>query len=444
MSQDADGEFFPSPAITPGQAGQRAESELETERGGDLSLTGKRRGRKRKRPEAEIRQLQLQVQAMQNTLQELVQARRHLALHDTGGPATEVWGKDPDVLSIAASDSLEGLHDPLFEEDGQSLSDFGDSSSQASEPGPMDPSDKAVIAMAAARAQTACQAPPPAASVFDRGSRRHRSEGLPVLPDFMSELQSSWKAPSSTALPRTQLASIAGAEADGVATAPRVGPTFAMLAGAVARAGRDANHPNKSCRATDNQLRRAYHSSALAAKLACTNSLLLLYLEGLLQDLASAAPSDEMVEMLHVADMLLQGTSAHAQALGQSMASMVQARRQVWLAQSSLSDQDCIAVLAAPEVSGEVFGPPCEAALEQSRRVRELTRSVREVPASRLHWSHGSFPAISSASRAPQPSARGLPVRGSQARQHSFHHDCGGTTHLGGPRPPPAGGQPRR
>lgn len=40
-------------------------------------------------------------------------------------------------------------------------------------------------------------------------------------------------------------------------------------------------------------------------------------------------------------------------------------------------DQDCMAVVAAPLIPGEVFGAPSEAALEQSCRTRELTRSVR-------------------------------------------------------------------
>lgn len=39
--------------------------------------------------------------------------------------------------------------------------------------------------------------------------------------------------------------------------------------------------------------------------------------------LTSAAQSDKIEEMLPVADMLLPGTSAHARALGQLMASMV-------------------------------------------------------------------------------------------------------------------------
>ena len=75
-----------------------------------------------------------------------------------------------------------------------------------------------------------------------------------------------------------------------VATAPRVGPTFAMLAGATVRVGCEASHPNG--KATDGRLCKAYNASAIVARLACSNSLLLVYLEGLLQVLSSTAPAE--------------------------------------------------------------------------------------------------------------------------------------------------------
>ncbi|XP_053197834.1 E3 ubiquitin/ISG15 ligase TRIM25-like [Scomber japonicus] len=105
------------------------------------------------------------------------------------------------------------------------------------------------------------------------------------------------------------------------------------------------------------------------------------------------------------------------------------------LSQSNLSNQDCIAVLAAPVVPGGVFGPPCEATLEQSRRARELTCSVRDVPASCLRWGRGSFQVSSTASRVLQPAAQGFPVRGGPARQRSFCYDCSGNSRCGGARP---------
>ncbi|KAI7797209.1 hypothetical protein IRJ41_021026 [Triplophysa rosa] len=132
---------------------------------------------------------------------------------------------------------------------------------------------------------------------FGRDERPEHSETDDISDSDMAELQSSWKAPSSTALPRTQT-------------------------------GRDATHPHKQGRMIDSQLRKAYQASALSARLACTNSLLLVYLESLLQDSFSSSTEEESIpESLRVVDMLLRGTSAHAQALGQSMANVVQARR---------------------------------------------------------------------------------------------------------------------
>lgn len=134
--------------------------------------------------------------------------------------------------------------------------------------------------------------------MFDRGLSCCKSEGLPAQPDFVAELQSSWKAPSIGASPRTELACSAGVEDYGLAAAPMVSPTFAMLAGATAKAGKDASHPNKRCRADDSHLQKAYQASALGSRLSCTNSLLLVYLEGLLQDIASSGLECEVPEML--------------------------------------------------------------------------------------------------------------------------------------------------
>ncbi|RXN22409.1 lumican-like protein [Labeo rohita] len=299
---------------------------LQSERDPQEEGVKRKQARKRKHVEGDIGHLQRQMQA------------------------SGVFGRDENA----------GPSDP----EDISESEMGDSASETSETTSLDPSDKAVISRAAERAKLPFQATSTSTSVFDRGPQRRKSEGLPILPDFITELQSSWKAPSSTGLPKTQLGNLAGAATYGLAAAPQIGPTFAMLAGAMTRTGRDATHPSKQGRIVDSQLRKAYHASALSARLACTNSLLLVYLESMLQDLSSTLTEGESIpEALRVVDMLIRGTSAHAQALGQSMANIVQARRQIWLSQANLLDQDCMAVTAAPLVPGEVFGPPAEAAL---------------------------------------------------------------------------------
>lgn len=125
-----------------------------------------------------------------------------------------------------------------------------------------------------------------------------------MLHDFVAELHSSCKAPSTSALPRTQLASLAGAEVCSLAAAPIVVPTSTMD-------GKDATHPNKCFRAVDLQLWKSYQASALAARLSCigSKSFLLVYMKGLLQDLAVSIPGVEVPEMLWVVDALIRGTS---------------------------------------------------------------------------------------------------------------------------------------
>ncbi|KAI7790379.1 hypothetical protein IRJ41_013994 [Triplophysa rosa] len=341
---------------------------------------------KRKHIQVDLDHLQTQMRGMQETIKSLVEAQQGAAEPRGLGLPKPKWPcRHPDDISVIASGRFGRDERPEHSEtDDISDSDMGEYASQASDAMALDPSDRAVIARAAVRAKLPPQAATTSTSVFDRGPQHHKSEGLPILPDFIAELQSSWKAPSSTALPRTQLSNLAGAATQELTTAPQIGPTFAMLTGAVARTGRDATHPHKQGRMIDSQLRKAYQASALSARLACTNSLLLVYLESLLQDSFSSSTEEESIpESLRVVDMLLRGTSAHAQALGQSMANVVQARRQVWLSHANLLDQDCMAVIAAPLVPGEVFGTPAEAALEQSRRTRELTRSVVRAPATR-------------------------------------------------------------
>ncbi len=198
---------------------------------------------KRKHVEGDMGQLQKQMQGMRETLNTLLEAQQ-LAVkpQDLGLPLSKRPCRHPGELSVAAS-GVFGRDDnyvPTEQED-ISESETGDSASEASEAIALDPSDKAVISRAAQRAKLPSQGASTSTSVFDRGPQLRKSEGLPILPDFMSELQSSWKAPSSTSLPRTQLGNLAGAATYGLATAPQIGPTFAMLNGAMARIGRDAN-----------------------------------------------------------------------------------------------------------------------------------------------------------------------------------------------------------
>lgn len=73
--------------------------------------------------------------------------------------------------------------------------------------------------------------------------------------------------------------------------------------------------------------------------------------------LTSAAKSDEMEEMLPVADMLLPGTRAHAWALVSRWPPWFSPLwfRPIWLSHSHPSEQHCVAVLVTSMVSGDDF-----------------------------------------------------------------------------------------
>ena len=184
--QEKEGGGLPSEEISSGQAGWRPD---DLERARELQQRPGGRKRSQKRKHVQIHQLQQQVQDMQDTLQGLLQGLDQPAGFPEGPGRTAKRPCHPDELSLAVSGALEARESPQSSDLEEHLeSDLGDEASRTSESVPLDPS----VARAAERARLQPSAPPPPPSVFDRDLRRcGRSEGLPVFPDFMSELLSS-------------------------------------------------------------------------------------------------------------------------------------------------------------------------------------------------------------------------------------------------------------
>ena len=120
--------------------------------------------------------------------------------------------------------------------------------------------------------------------------------------------------------PHSALSVLNGAAEHGLDGAMRVSPTFALLTGAAPTSNRAARHPNKKCHTTDGLVVKACHLAAMATQLANTNGLLLVYLEGSIQDLESKSPADFLPDMSSTVDMVIQGASAQTRVLGNSMA----------------------------------------------------------------------------------------------------------------------------
>ncbi|MGH0119455.1 UNVERIFIED_CONTAM: hypothetical protein FKN15_076679 [Acipenser sinensis] len=104
----------------------------------------------------------------------------------------------------------------------------------------------------------------------------------------------------------------------------------------------------------ETQLKQAYAAEAQVTRLANTVSILTAYLDGTPQD----APFPEPVasELRLLSGTLHQISCLQGQSLGRSLASLVVARRQLWLSQARVPDADKTALLEAPISLGHTFG----------------------------------------------------------------------------------------
>ncbi|MGH0125946.1 UNVERIFIED_CONTAM: hypothetical protein FKN15_025166 [Acipenser sinensis] len=73
---------------------------------------------------------------------------------------------------------------------------------------------------------------------------------------------------------------------------------------------------------------------------------------------------------------LLQISGLQGQALGRSLASLIVARRQLWLSQARVPGSDKAVLLDEPISPGHTFGPAMEEILQRSHRKCEASRQV--------------------------------------------------------------------
>ena len=119
-------------------------------------------------------------------------------------------------------------------------------------------------------------------------------------------------------------------------------------------------------------------------------SHLMLALSASLQEVAVDAPAHDF------GDASLQAFALMSRELGRVMSTLVQARRQVWLAQSPLTEACRRTLRSVPVEPGELFGSAALEALERTVQARKTRQQLSVPPPSR--------PIGSSA--APQPSSR--------------------------------------
>ncbi|MGH0166413.1 UNVERIFIED_CONTAM: hypothetical protein FKN15_050764 [Acipenser sinensis] len=152
---------------------------------------------------------------------------------------------------------------------------------------------------------------------------------------------------------------------------------------------KDPACPNPQCRVTETLLKRAYAAEAQATRLANTASVLTTYFDGVLRE--DPLPRPVATELRLLSSTLLQVSGLQGQALGRSLASLVVARRQLWLSQARVPDADKAALLDVPISTGHTFGPAVEEILQRSHQEREVSRQVAALlPPRASAWGRSS------------------------------------------------------
>ncbi|MGH0119464.1 UNVERIFIED_CONTAM: hypothetical protein FKN15_076688 [Acipenser sinensis] len=359
------------------------------------------------------------------------------------GQPQEVW--DVDAVSRDASDA-----EPLFEEGTEP--EVTSQHSEQDDPEVLDTNDPmwSVVERAARHLGVDWPASEPTRrSLFELPSAHTlQSRILPAFPDFIKEVQSTWGAPASTPATSRKAAAfnMHGASEAGLASFPPVGAAFAALVKAPTLSGlaKDPSCPNRQCRITEAHLKKGYAAATEAVRLSNVASLLTVYQAALLRDLPECPSAALRTELGTVAQLLVKLAQLNARAQGRSIASLVVARRQLWLSQARVQEPDKVPLLDAPISPGHTFGPAVEEMLQRSVKAREASQQLAKMWPSKpfqprrpqeRQWRRAP-PQQQAQSRGSMTAPSGVSARGQPA---FVRPQRGGWRPRGGGRPRPRG-----
>lgn len=167
------------------------------------------------------------------------------------------------------------------------------------------------------------------------------------------------------------LAAMQNAAAAGLDRIHAVEPVVAALIVSPEEALRqDVRCPRRQCRVTDDFVSRAYNSGAWAGQLGNSLAHLMFALSASLQGVDGAAAASGFC------DAALQAFALMTRELGRVMSYLVQARRQVWLAQSALSEMCRRTLHSVPVEPGQMFGSAAVEALERTVQARQTRQQL--------------------------------------------------------------------
>ena len=305
--------------------------------------------------------------------------------------------REDDVISLAASASQ-------FQED-YIEGDVGDDASQVSEPssdssrslvselGTSSMQEVLLLALERQHLTVPQQAEAAPASAFFRRRPPVKAFTVPRAEDFVRELQTCWrdtKACSHLSADGRALAAMQDPASVGLDSMPGVEPCVASLVvSSVDALKRDTRCPRPQCRLTDDLLIRAYDTGARAGRIGNSLSHLMLALSASLQEGSTnednTTEDSTNTDAVTFCDASLEAFGLMTRELGRMMSFLVQARRQVWLSQSSLKENARAALRRLEVEPATVFGPGAPSTLRQiieSDQTREQLASVQRTPPS--------------------------------------------------------------
>lgn len=247
--------------------------------------------------------------------------------------------------------------------------DSSASESTAAEPITLQCTMKAALARLALDTPPAQSAEP---SVFFKRAGGNDSFAVPVCKDFVAEFSAAFGAPPqrtrTTPAMRT-LAAMADAENHSLGNMPAVDTCIAALVVSPDEALRpDPRCPSAECRRTDELFIKAHNTATRVGRLSNSLAHLLLALQSSLPGANTDRAPDELL------NAALQTMGYIAQDMGRLVATLVRGRRQVWLAQTPLSETCRATIRALPLIPGHVFGPAVKDALDRRALISESRR----------------------------------------------------------------------
>ncbi|MGH0152775.1 UNVERIFIED_CONTAM: hypothetical protein FKN15_039160 [Acipenser sinensis] len=232
--------------------------------------------------------------------------------------------------------------------------------------------------------QPSLASPPPKLPI-SRSSSSQVTAGQrsPDARHFIKEVQSTWETPASAPATSRKAAAFTmqGASEAGLASFPPVGAAFAALVKSPTLSGlaKDPTCPNKQCRTTEVHLKRGYSAATEAVRLSNLASLLSVYQAALVKDLPDYPSVSLRAELGLIAQLLVKLAQLNARAQGRSIASLVVARRQLWLSQARVQEHDKAPLLDAPITPGHTFGPAVEEMLQRSAKAKEASQQLATI-----------------------------------------------------------------